>query len=206
MTTVRTICTKSLRRLGVVDILETPSAESMASARDALNDMLQSWLAQGINCLPETFGLDDAFVMFVPPSDVDSGTLDGLTYVSTWNASTNSPALASATGTEGYVYKVSTAGSTTLDAVTSWSVGDYAIYNGTEWLKSKTVARHEASVIALLAVRLADDYGMQAPDGVKRDAMRGWSAMLSDYVKPPVATFDSGLLVTSASRTYGTID
>ena len=56
-------------------------------------------------------------------------------YKGTWNASTNSPALASGTGTKGDYYVVSTAGSTDLDGITDWAIGDWAIFNGTIWQK-----------------------------------------------------------------------
>ena len=59
----------------------------------------------------------------------------GLTYKGTWNASTNTPTLVSSTGTKGWYYVVSTAGSTNLDGITSWSAGDWVIYNGTSWQK-----------------------------------------------------------------------
>jgi len=52
-----------------------------------------------------------------------------------WNASTNSPALASGVGTKGNYYVVSVAGSTNLDGITDWQIGDWAIFNGTAWNK-----------------------------------------------------------------------
>lgn len=59
----------------------------------------------------------------------------GLVYAGTWNASTNTPALASGVGTSGSYYVVSTAGSTNLDGITDWQIGDWAIFNGTFWQK-----------------------------------------------------------------------
>jgi hypothetical protein len=59
----------------------------------------------------------------------------GLIYKGTWNASTNTPSLASGTGTNGWYYVVSVAGSTNLNGVTDWQVGDWAIFNGTVWQK-----------------------------------------------------------------------
>jgi hypothetical protein len=58
-----------------------------------------------------------------------------LIYKGTWNASTNTPSLASGTGTNGWYYVVSVAGSTNLNGITDWQVGDWAIYNGTAWQK-----------------------------------------------------------------------
>ena len=58
-----------------------------------------------------------------------------LDYKGTWNASTNTPTLASGTGTSGEYYIVSVAGSTNLDGITDWQPGDWAIFNGTAWQK-----------------------------------------------------------------------
>jgi hypothetical protein len=58
-----------------------------------------------------------------------------LNYISTWNANTNTPTLASGVGTANSFYIVSVAGTTTLDGISSWSVGDWAIFNGTVWEK-----------------------------------------------------------------------
>jgi hypothetical protein len=58
-----------------------------------------------------------------------------LTYQGTWNANTNSPTLTSSVGTLNNYYVVSTAGSTNLDGITDWGVGDWAIFNGTVWQK-----------------------------------------------------------------------
>ena len=59
----------------------------------------------------------------------------GVTYQGVWNASTNDPALTSSVGTKGYYYVVSVVGSTNLNGVTDWKLGDWAIYNGTSWQK-----------------------------------------------------------------------
>ena len=59
----------------------------------------------------------------------------GLTYQGTWNASTNTPTLASSTGTSGYYYIVATAGSTNLNGITDWQIGDWLLFNGTVWQK-----------------------------------------------------------------------
>ena len=52
----------------------------------------------------------------------------GLVFQGTWNASTNTPTLASGSGTTGHFYIVSVAGSTNLDGVTDWEVGDWAVF------------------------------------------------------------------------------
>ena len=59
--------------------------------------------------------------------------LTGITYQGTWNASTNTPTLTSSAGTTNGFYIVSVAGSTTLNGISNWGVGDWAIFNGTVW-------------------------------------------------------------------------
>ena len=57
----------------------------------------------------------------------------GLVYLGTWNASTNTPTLVSGVGTKGFFYKVSVAGSTLLDGVSTWNIGDQVVFSGTIW-------------------------------------------------------------------------
>lgn len=71
----------------------------------------------------------------VPTSQLPAAVLGAVKYQGSWNASANSPTLASGAGTQGYYYVVGTAGSTNLDGITDWKVGDWAIYNGTAWQK-----------------------------------------------------------------------
>jgi hypothetical protein len=53
-----------------------------------------------------------------------------------WNASTNSPALASSTAPAvGSLYVVNTAGNTVLNANTGWQIGDYALFTAGAWTK-----------------------------------------------------------------------
>jgi hypothetical protein len=71
----------------------------------------------------------------VPTSQLPAAVLGALKYQGTWNASTNTPTLASGVGVQGYYYVVSVAGTTNLDGINSWAIGDWAIYSGTAWQK-----------------------------------------------------------------------
>jgi hypothetical protein len=64
-----------------------------------------------------------------------NGLIGGSIFQGTWNASTNAPTLVSSVGTNGYYYIVSVAGSTNLDGITDWKVGDWAIFAGAAWEK-----------------------------------------------------------------------
>jgi len=61
--------------------------------------------------------------------------LAGVVYQGVWNATTNTPTLTSSVGTQGYYYVVSVAGTTNLNGITDWEIGDWAIFNGTVWQK-----------------------------------------------------------------------
>lgn len=65
---------------------------------------------------------------FLPAS-----VLGQVSYEGGWDASAGSAP--SATPTKGWYYIVTTAGSTSLGGITDWKVGDWAIYDGTQWDK-----------------------------------------------------------------------
>lgn len=62
-----------------------------------------------------------------------SNAIGALNYKGTWNANTNTPTLASGAGTKGDYYVVSVAGTTTLDGISNWGIGDWAVFNGSVW-------------------------------------------------------------------------
>ena len=71
----------------------------------------------------------------VPINQIPDSVIGALSYQGTWDASTNTPTLTSSVGTKGYYYVVSVAGSTNLNGITDWKVGDWAVYSGTAWQK-----------------------------------------------------------------------
>jgi len=62
-----------------------------------------------------------------------TNALGALNFKGTWDANANSPALASSVGTKGDYYVVGTAGTTNLNGISNWGVGDWATYNGSVW-------------------------------------------------------------------------
>ncbi len=70
----------------------------------------------------------------VPASQL---SLDSVDYQGAWDANANTPTLASSSCTKGHYYVVSVAGTTNLDGVTDWKIGDWAICNAANvWEKS----------------------------------------------------------------------
>lgn len=62
-----------------------------------------------------------------------TNAIGALNFKGAWNASTNTPTLASGVGTKGDYFVVGVAGTTTLDGISTWGVGDWATYNGGVW-------------------------------------------------------------------------
>jgi hypothetical protein len=71
----------------------------------------------------------------IPLTQIPASLQGALQYAGTWDASINSPTLTSGAGTKGYYYVVNVAGSTALNGINEWKIGDWAIYNGTAWQK-----------------------------------------------------------------------
>lgn len=62
-----------------------------------------------------------------------TNAIGALNYKGTWDANANSPALTSSVGTKGDYYVVGTAGSTNLNGISNWGIGDWAAFNGSVW-------------------------------------------------------------------------
>jgi len=62
-------------------------------------------------------------------------SIGALVFQGTWNALTNTPTLTSSVGNKGDYYVVGVAGTTNLNGITDWQLGDYAVFNGAVWQK-----------------------------------------------------------------------
>lgn len=62
-----------------------------------------------------------------------ANAIGALNFKGTWDANANSPALASSVGAKGDYYVVGTAGTTALNGISNWGVGDWATFNGSVW-------------------------------------------------------------------------
>lgn len=66
-----------------------------------------------------------------------SPLLSTAVYQNTWDATSNTPSIttgSASSANNGYFYIVATAGSTTVDGLSEWNVGDIIYSNGTNWL------------------------------------------------------------------------
>jgi len=72
----------------------------------------------------------------VPTTQLPASVLGAANYQGAWNASTNSPAIPTAsTANKGYYYVVSTNGTTSINSINDWKLGDWIISNGSAWQK-----------------------------------------------------------------------
>jgi hypothetical protein len=127
--------------LNVGEVVAPDLAESIkvitngGGTSQSVLDTLASLQTQINNLIPSQTGNSGKFLTTNGTSTSWANVAGGLTYQGTWNASTNTPTLASSTGTNGYYYIVATAGSTNLNGITDWQIGDWLMYNGTVWQK-----------------------------------------------------------------------
>jgi hypothetical protein len=62
-----------------------------------------------------------------------TNAIGALNFKGTWNATTNTPTIVSGVGVKGDYFVVSVAGSTTIDGISNWGIGDWIVYNGNIW-------------------------------------------------------------------------
>ena len=98
-------------------------------------DTLASLQTQINNLIPSQTGNSGKYLTTNGTSTSWASVAGGLSYQGTWNASTNTPTLASGVGVNGYYYITATAGSTNLDGITDWQIGDWLMFNGSVWQK-----------------------------------------------------------------------
>lgn len=210
MATLRDIATTALRRLSIIDATEQATSEDAAYAVDRLNEMVAAWNGQGMDPLYEPLTLNDPFRFFVPPAPKTipaetrlRAALHCLDYKGEWDADTNTPTLATATGTTGHAYKVSVPGATLLDGVASWAEGDYLLFDGQAWLKSPSSARYDRGVACMLAMEISDAFGQTPPVTVAAFAAYTFSAILGDWCIPGETSFEDGLVHMPSRRYIG---
>jgi hypothetical protein len=98
-------------------------------------DTLASLQTQINNIYPSQTGNAGKFLTTNGTAVSWANVVGGLNYQGTWDASTNTPTLTSSVGVNGYYYIVATAGSTNLNGITDWQIGDWLMFNGTVWQK-----------------------------------------------------------------------
>ena len=105
----------------------------------------------------------------VPLAQIPDAILGDKAYQGAWNAAANTPVIPTAApGNKGWYYSVSVAGTTPVNGISSWAIGDEIISNGAVWQKipSTTPGNSDPAVLTnktingannTLTVRLAND-------------------------------------------------
>lgn len=114
----------------------------------------------------------------------------GLTYLGVWDANSNVPFLTSSVGTAGTYYIVSVSGTTNLNGITDWQVGDWAIFiDGTTNVWQKI-----------------DNHDIQAYNTIQNQSVNLPQRSIIDFQGTGVVASDNGVktIVTIPSpTTYG---
>ena len=101
-----------------------------------VNSAVTGKVLTGVNITGGTIAdTDSILTAFGKVQNQINGLIGGSIYKGTWDASTNTPTLTSSVGAAGNYYIVSVAGTTNLNGITDWQIGDWVIYQGTEWEK-----------------------------------------------------------------------
>jgi hypothetical protein len=162
------------RELNVGEVVAPDLAERIkvitngGGTSQSVLDTLASLQTQITNLIPSQSGNGGKFLTTNGTALSWASVGGGLSYQGAWNASTNSPTLASGVGTSGYYYVVSTAGSTNLDGITDWKAGDWLIYNGTAWQKidqSWAIAGANDNITSMTGIT----GGISSPDFIQFD-------------------------------------
>lgn len=91
-------------------------------------------LLTGVNIIGGSIvDTDSILTAFGKVQNQINGLIGGSIYKGTWNASTNTPTITSGVGTTGWYYIVSVPGTTNIDGITDWNLGDWIIFDGTAW-------------------------------------------------------------------------
>jgi hypothetical protein len=72
----------------------------------------------------------------VPMGQIPDALIGSVRYEGTWNAATNTPPIpAAGAGNKGFYYIVSVAGTTAVNGINDWEIGDWIISDGSVWGK-----------------------------------------------------------------------
>jgi hypothetical protein len=125
-----------------------------------------------------------------------------LAYKGLWDASTNTPTLASASSTNtGWYYKVSANGTTSIDGNANWTVGDMIISNGANWDQLQGGSSDVISVAGKVGIvtLVAGDVGLGNVTNVTQLAQNQTLVMTGDITAPSTALSTGTIATTLAS-------
>jgi hypothetical protein len=169
-------------------------------------DTLASLQTQITNLIPSQTGNSGKFLTTNGTALSWSSVAGGLSYQGTWNATTNTPTLTSSVGVNGYYYIVATAGSTNLDGITDWQIGDWLMFNGSVWQKidQSNLVTSVAGRTGAVTLSNTDISGLgtMSTQNASSVAITGGTATLTSLTTPTVqATNSAGLNLKNSAGT-----
>lgn len=134
---------------------------------------------------------------------INGETISGLDYEGSWDASTNTPTITSGTGIIGQFYIVSVAGSTSIDGIDNWGVGDWIIFDGSVWQRVEGGADGNfdsltVSGLSTLGETEASSYELSS-SGIITEAGTSRTLSAGDNGKVIHCTSGSAVTITCAS-------
>jgi hypothetical protein len=169
-------------------------------------DTLASLQTQITNLIPSQTGNSGKFLTTNGTALSWSSVAGGLSYQGTWNANTNTPTLTSSVGVNGYYYIVATAGSTNLNGITDWQIGDWLMFNGSVWQKidQSNLVTSVAGRTGAVTLSNTDISGLgtMSTQNASSVAITGGTATLTSLTTPTVqATNSAGLSLKNSAGT-----
>ena len=131
----------SANRTWDVGTITSLTGEATASGSGAVsvtltNSAVIGKVLTGLNVTGGTIvATDSILTAFGKIQNQVNGLIGGVIYRGTWNATTNTPTIVSGGGSKGDYYIVNVAGTTNVDGINDWQIGDWIIFNGTTWDK-----------------------------------------------------------------------
>ena len=155
---------------------EAPVSIPMQLALEQKQDIAVKGFAQGYA------SLDDGGKVPIEqlPATVTGGNAS---FQTSWNAATNTPTIPPALPeNNGFYYLVAVAGTTTIDGISSWAVGDQIISDGVAWKKITSTATVSSVAGKIGAVTLnKNDVGLNNVDNTSDTTKNAATAALTNH-------------------------
>jgi hypothetical protein len=188
--------------LNVGEVVAPDLAESIkvitngGGTSQSVLDTLASLQTQITNLIPSQTGNAGKYLTTNGTALSWGSISGGLNYQGTWNATTNTPTLVSSVGVNGYYYITATAGSTNLDGITDWQIGDWLMFNGSVWQKidQSNLVTSVAGRTGAVTLSNTDISGLgtMSTQNASSVAITGGTATLTSLTTPTVQATNSG--------------
>lgn len=194
MATTQDVITRAYRRLRMIGIADdTPPAELSKHALATLNAMMAAWAGSGMSTDDQVLTGDTA---------LDSKVVTGLN-------DTDNPVNTNALVVGMSVSGTGIAASTRIQSIDTWdqiTLDTAATANGSDVSLTFTIFplddSLEAALVAVLAVRLSEDFGRTVGPVLARDAAHGEAQLAGAFFRIPATTFDDTIIRIPSGRYY----